>query len=122
MLSRDAVPRSASGGILRGWSSIAEGYLKLFGGPATVRVTFHDFTRQGSDDWYLFVGREHGVCTMPTETLDLAFRTTRWFIEMEGVWRQLHHHGSRAEIARQLSAADLRRPHLQQSIAVPAKF
>jgi hypothetical protein len=82
------------GGIRRGWSSIAEGYLRLFGGPATVRVTFHDFTRQGSDDWHLFVGRERGVCTTPTETLDLSFRTTRWFIRMEGVWRQLHHHGS----------------------------
>ena len=39
------------GGIRRGWQSISEGYLKLFGGPAIVQVTFHDFTSQGGDDW-----------------------------------------------------------------------
>jgi SnoaL-like domain len=26
--------------------------------------------------------------------LDVTFRTTRWFIRHDGVWRQLHHHGS----------------------------
>ena len=50
------------GGIRRGWQSISEGYLKLFGGPAVVQVTFHDFTSQGGDDWHLFVGREKGTC------------------------------------------------------------
>jgi hypothetical protein len=32
------------GGIRRGWRSISEGCSKLFGGPAIVQVTFHDFT------------------------------------------------------------------------------
>jgi hypothetical protein len=32
------------GGIPCGWQSISEGYLKLFGGPAIVQVTFHEFT------------------------------------------------------------------------------
>lgn len=57
-------------------------------------MTFHDFTSQGADDWHLFVGRERGVCRTAKETLDVAFRTTRWFVRRDGGWRQLHHHGS----------------------------
>ncbi len=82
------------GGIRRGWSTIAEGYSKLFGGPAKVHVTFHDFTSQGGSDWHLFVGRERGTCITSTGKLDIAFRTTRWFVRKNSEWRQLHHHGS----------------------------
>lgn len=82
------------GGIRRGWPSIRGGYATLFGGPATVHVAFHDFTSQGGGDWHLFVGREKGSCTTPEASLDLRIRTTRWFTKMDGVWRQLHHHGS----------------------------
>jgi hypothetical protein len=82
------------GGIRRGWPEIAEGYSKLFEGPANVNVTFHDFTSQGGADWHLFVGRERGACTTPAESLEIAFRTTRWFVRKDGNWRQLHHHGS----------------------------
>jgi hypothetical protein len=87
------------GGIRRGWPTIREGYAKLFGGPASIRVTFHDFTSQGGDNWHLFVGREKGTCTTPQETIDLRIRTTRWFTRSNGVWRQLHHHGSIEEPA-----------------------
>ena len=82
------------GGIRRGWPAIREGYAKLFDGPATIRVAFQDYTAQGGDDWHLFVGRERGACRTPTTTLDLNFRTSRWFIRTNGIWRQLHHHGS----------------------------
>jgi hypothetical protein len=53
-----------------GWQSIRERYLKLFGGPAIVQVTFHDFTSQGGHDWHLFVGRERGTCTAPGAKMD----------------------------------------------------
>jgi hypothetical protein len=82
------------GGIRRGWDQIKEGYSKLFKGQAKVHVTFHDFTSQGGDDWHLFVGRERGACKTARETLDVAFRTTRWFVRKNGAWRQFHHHGS----------------------------
>ncbi len=82
------------GGIRRGWDEIAEGYSKLFEGQAKVHVTFHDFTSQGGDDWHLFVGRERGTCRTERDTLDVAFRTTRWFVRRNRAWRQLHHHGS----------------------------
>ncbi|OWV98949.1 hypothetical protein ATY81_26690 [Rhizobium sp. R72] len=82
------------GGIRRGWAAIAEGYSKLFSGPARVHVTFHDFTSQGGSDWHLFVGRERGTCVAADGKLDIAFRTTRWFVRQGDSWRQLHHHGS----------------------------
>src|SRR6266571_2502166 len=82
------------GGIRRGWPAIREGYAKLFSGPATVRVAFHDFTAQGNNDYHLFVGREKGFCETPAVRLELRIRTSRWFVKMRGAWRQLHHHGS----------------------------
>lgn len=87
------------GGIRRGWPAIRDGYAKLFGGTASVKVTFHDFSSQGEGDWHLFVGREKGICKTPSTTLDLRIRTTRWFTKVNGVWRQLHHHGSIEEPA-----------------------
>lgn len=82
------------GGIRRGWPAIRDGYRTLFEGPARVQVAFHDFTENGGADWHLFVGRERGTFTAAGTTLDLRIRTTRWFVKLDGVWRQLHHHGS----------------------------
>lgn len=82
------------GGIRRGWPAIRGGYETLFNGWANVRVTFHDFTSDGGGDWHLFVGREKGVCVIGDTTIDVRFRTTRWFVKIDGAWRQFHHHGS----------------------------
>ncbi len=104
------------GGIRRGWPAIREGYLKLFGGAAAVQVAFHDFSSQGGNDWHLFVGRETGTCKTPTMQLDVRFRTTRWFVMINGSWRQLHHHGSieepvlLADYQRAILGAPLDRP------------
>ena len=87
------------GGIRRGWPSIRDGYARLFGGPAKVNVTFHDFTSQSWNGCHLFVGREKGRCVTPTATVDLRIRTTRWFAQIDGIWRQVHHHGSIEEPA-----------------------
>ena len=62
------------GGIRRGWPAIREGYAKLFGGPAIVRVAFHDFVAQGNNDYHLFVGREKGFCETPAVRLELRIR------------------------------------------------
>src|ERR1700730_2846108 len=82
------------GGIRRGWPAIEEGYAKLFGGPATVRVAFHDFTAQGNNDYHLFVGRETGFCETPAARIGLRIRTPRGLIKTRGAWRLVHHHGS----------------------------
>lgn len=82
------------GGIRRGWGSISEGYQRLFQGPAKVTVEFFDFTSQGTQDHHLFAGRERGVCLTPSARVELRIRTSRWFVRVDGQWRQLHHHGS----------------------------
>ncbi len=87
------------GGLRRGWPEIRQGYARLFGGAARVRVAFHDFTSHSDDRACLFVGREKGVCESPAGTLALRIRTTRWFVRRDGAWRQLHHHGSIEEPA-----------------------
>jgi hypothetical protein len=87
------------GGIRRGWPAIGEGYRRLFEGPASVRVAFHDFTVETGEGWCLFVGREQGACTIAGTSIALRIRTTRWFVRHEGRWRQLHHHGSIEEPA-----------------------
>ncbi len=87
------------GGLRRGWPDIRAGYARLFSGPARIRVTFHDFTTQGDDSACLFVGREKGLCESTTGAIALRIRTTRWFVQRNGAWRQLHHHGSMEEPA-----------------------
>ena len=87
------------GGIRRGWPAIRAAYQALFEGPARVQVAFYDFTSEGGDDWHLFVGREAGTCVLPDRTVSLRIRTTRWFVKIDGAWRQLHHHGSIEEPA-----------------------
>jgi hypothetical protein len=105
------------GGIRRGWPAIREGYSKLFNGPATVHVVFHDFTSQGGSEWHLFVGREKGICRAPGGSINLRFRTTRWFIKMNGLWRQLHHHGS---VEEPTLLADYQRAILGAAVDSPA--
>ena len=82
------------GGIRRGWDVIAEGYAKLFGGPARVYVEFYDYSSQGGAEHHLFVGRERGWCETPTGRLALKIRTSRMYVRDANIWRQLHHHGS----------------------------
>jgi len=82
------------GGIRRGWLSIRAGYERLFCGPASVTVEFHDFSAHGGAEHCLFVGRERGHCHAPAGRIDLRIRTSRLFVLRDGQWRQIHHHGS----------------------------
>ena len=82
------------GGIRRGWPAIRSGYERLFNGPARVYVEFFDFTSHAGAGYHLFAGRERGFCETPSGKIDLRIRTSRLFVRCEGVWRQLHHHGS----------------------------
>jgi limonene-1,2-epoxide hydrolase len=82
------------GGIKRGWDEIKTVYEKIFSGPATVYVCYHDFTIHESGDMFQAVGRERGSFKLPDTEINLAIRTSRTFIRVAGDWRQLHHHGS----------------------------
>lgn len=90
----DATMDNPIGGIRRGWPAIREGYDKLFNGPAHVYVEFHDYTLHGDDRFVLAVGRERGYFENASTRVDLHIRTSRLFVNANGTWRQMHHHGS----------------------------
>lgn len=82
------------GGILRGWDEIEPLYQRLFEGTARVKVVFHDYTVHQGGDLFCAAGRERGTFEKNGQKLDLAIRTTRIYRLVDGVWRQIHHHGS----------------------------
>lgn len=82
------------GGIKRGWGEIGELYERLFGGPASVYVEFHDYTLHETPALFYAVGRERGRFQRGGVSVELAIRTSRVFRRVEGAWRQVHHHGS----------------------------
>ena len=82
------------GGIVRGWPQVSAVYERIFTGGARVRVEFHDYTLHEAGDVFYAVGRERGELRTGETTLALAIRTTRVFKQLDGRWRQVHHHGS----------------------------
>ena len=92
--SDEVVMDNPVGGIMRGWPNIRRVYERIFGGPARVRVEFHDYTLHVGDAVFYAVGRERGRFESAGASLDLAIRTTRIFRRVDGRWRQVHHHGS----------------------------
>ncbi len=82
------------GGLRRGWEQIEAVYKNIFHGPAQVYVEFFDFSIDAGDAMFCAVGRERGHLRIDGQELTLAIRTTRIYRREQGVWRQLHHHGS----------------------------
>jgi ketosteroid isomerase-like protein len=82
------------GGIRRGWSEIEPLYVRLFAGTAQVHVVFFDYSLHESADLFVAAGRERGHFTNGDTRIELAIRTSRVYREVDGVWRQIHHHGS----------------------------
>ena len=82
------------GGIKRGWSEISKVYEKIFNGSAKVYVEFYDYTIDEIDDFFYAVGRERGYFKLAENKIELAIRTSRIFKRVDGVWKQVHHHGS----------------------------
>ncbi len=82
------------GGIKRGWEEIEPVYEKIFNGMVCVYVEFYDYTIDESPDTFLAIGRERGTFEKNGEAITLAIRTSRVFRKVDGVWRQVHHHGS----------------------------
>ena len=82
------------GGIMRGWENIGSIYQRIFEGKAKVYVEFYDYTIHETDSFFYTVGRERGQFEIEGQTIQLAIRTSRIFQKINGVWRQVHHHGS----------------------------
>lgn len=82
------------GGIMRGWNNIENVYNKIFNGKVKVYVEFYDFTIHSTDNMFLVTGRERGFFEKENTKIDLAIRTSRVFIMVNGDWKQIQHHGS----------------------------
>ena len=82
------------GGTKRGWAEISAVYRKIFTGKAIVYVEFYDYTILKSVEFYHAVGKERGYFRRDTEEVELAIRTSRIFTLRNGLWKQVHHHGS----------------------------
>jgi ketosteroid isomerase-like protein len=82
------------GGIKRGWVEIREVYERIFSGPAKVYVEFYDYTLHETGNMFYAVGRERGELSLGDDAIELAIRTSRIFSGIDGIWKQVHHHGS----------------------------
>jgi hypothetical protein len=82
------------GGIKRGWDEIKSIYEKIFSGPAEVYVEYYDYTIHETNEMFYAVGRERGYFKIGTDEIILAIRTSRIFKRVNGMWKQVHHHGS----------------------------
>lgn len=85
------------GGVKRGWPEIETVYRRIFGGETSVRVEFFDVVMIEGQDLFVAAGRERGTATRRGRTLELRIRTTRVYRRVDGIWRQIHHHGSMDE-------------------------
>jgi ketosteroid isomerase-like protein len=90
----EAVMDNPLGGIARGWDAVRAVYERIFGAPVRVQVELHDYTIHEGGALCYAVGRERGTLERGDRRLALAIRTTRVFRRVDGVWRQVHHHGS----------------------------
>lgn len=82
------------GGIKRGWKEIKSVYEQIFNSSARVYVEYYDYTIHESPDIFYAVGRERGYFALGSKRIDLAIRTSRIFKLVDGIWKQVHHHGS----------------------------
>lgn len=92
--SAEASMSNPLGGLRRGWNEISAVYEKIFDGPADVHVEFYDYSVHETDAMFCAVGRETGSITTNNKKMDLAIRTSRFYVLHDGNWLQLHHHGS----------------------------
>ena len=82
------------GGIRRGISSIREGYETIMQGRTQVYVEFYDYELVESDVISYVAGCERGYAKRDDVQIELDIRTSRIFRQMDGQWKQIHHHGS----------------------------
>jgi hypothetical protein len=85
---------SPLGGTQNGWTRISRIYQKLFRGTTVVTLELQDYSIHEVGETVLAVGRERGCCLNDSIALDLTIRSSRWFRQICGRWRQFHHHGS----------------------------
>lgn len=93
-IDEEASMSNPLGGVKRGWREIEEVYKRIFNGPAQVYVEYYDYSIYQTEMMFCAVGKERGYFKRGDIEIDLAIRTSRTYILIDGHWRQLHHHGS----------------------------
>ncbi|MGB6318878.1 MAG: nuclear transport factor 2 family protein [Litorimonas sp.] len=92
--SEAAAMSNPLGGIMRGWAEISSLYSRIFDGPASVYVEYYDYSIFEGKGFFQAIGRERGTFTLGETSVDLKIRTSRIYVEADGNYKQLHHHGS----------------------------
>lgn len=82
------------GGIKRGWDELKTIYQRIFSGEAEVYVEYYDYTIVKFEGGFCAIGRERGHVNFNNQKLELTIRTSRVYKEVDGRYRQIHHHGS----------------------------
>ncbi len=82
------------GGIKRGWDEIRAVYERVFGSSGQFWFEFYDYSYHEAGEIFYVVGRERGEYRAGETVLSMAIRTSRVFRQIDGEWRQVHHHGS----------------------------
>lgn len=82
------------GGSRCGWEEIKTVYERIFNSSGQYWFEFYDYSYHEAEDIFYVVGRERGQFRAGEEVLNMAIRTSRVFRRIDGVWRQVHHHGS----------------------------
>jgi ketosteroid isomerase-like protein len=90
----EAVMDNPVGGIKRGWEEIRNVYDRIFSSPSQYWFEFYDYSFHEAGEVFYVVGRERGQYAADEIVLDMAIRTRRVFRQINGEWRQVHHHGS----------------------------
>ncbi len=92
--TKEASMNNPLGGIMRDWAEIESVYNKIFNGKAKVYVEFYDFTIHKTENMFFVTGKEKGYFRTDEKEIQLAIRTSRVFIKINGKWKQIQHHGS----------------------------
>jgi pyrroloquinoline quinone (PQQ) biosynthesis protein C len=92
---------SPLGGIVRTYTEVVQAHEVLFSIPIKIDVEYYDIEITLLENGFSSVGRERGIMIINGKTIDVAFRTSRLFVKENGVYKQLHHHGSFEEVATQ---------------------
>ena len=82
------------GGIARGYDEVIASHNLLFNSPLEINVEYYDIEITKLNNGFSSVGRERGTITINEKCIDVGFRTSRLYINENGKYKQLHHHGS----------------------------
>ncbi len=86
------------GGIVRTHEAVAAAHKEFFDSPIDIDVEYHDITFIPLGDAFCTVGQERGTMRIGDKTFETGFRTSRLFHKVDGAYKQVHHHGSLADV------------------------